>query len=128
MSVIEKLKIENPNEHDTYKLITYDILQARFEYLNACINETLRIDPPGIFVERTAGKDIELTNSDGSIAISFKKNDVVHIPVWSLHRMEQYFSEPEVFKPERFLSDNGEASINKYAYMPFGNGMLFFIF
>lgn len=123
VAVIEKLKAESPDEPDIYKLITYEAIQTRFEYLNAVINETLRIDSPGIFLERTASKDIELTNGDGSVSVSLKEGDIVHVPVWTMHRDEKYFPEPERFKPERFLSSSlSEPTFNKNAYNPFGTG------
>lgn len=123
VAVIEKLKAESPDEPDIYKLITYEAIQTRFEYLNAVINETLRIDSPGIFLERTASKDIELTNGDGSVSVALKEGDIVHVPVWTMHRDEKYFPEPERFKPERFLSSSlSEPTFNKNAYNPFGTG------
>ena len=45
----------------------------------------------------------------------------VLIPVYSLHREEEFWPEPDTFKPERFLPENKD-SINPFAYLPFGNG------
>ncbi|VVC98074.1 unnamed protein product [Leptidea sinapis] len=43
----------------------------------------------------------------------------VHVPVYSLHHDADYFPEPEVFRPERFLDKD---NIRQYTYMPFGGG------
>ena len=53
--------------------------------------------------------------------VPFKKDMGVMIPVYSLHRDEEFWSEPDTFKPERFLPENKD-SINPFAYLPFGNG------
>jgi cytochrome P450 len=38
-----------------------------------------------------------------------------------MHRLPQYFPEPECFDPERWLPER-EAALPKYAYIPFGAG------
>ena len=43
------------------------------------------------------------------------------IPVYALHRDEEFWSEPDSFIPERFLPENKD-SINQFAYLPFGSG------
>ena len=43
------------------------------------------------------------------------------IPIYSLHHNDEYWEEPEAFKPERFLPGNRE-SINPFTYLPFGQG------
>ena len=45
----------------------------------------------------------------------------VFIPTYSLHRDEEFWPEPDSFKPERFLPENKD-SINQFAYLPFGAG------
>src|SRR5699024_7009125 len=67
----------------------------------------------------TASKDIVLQNEDGSVRINLKKGDVVHIPIYSMHRDVEQWPEPEEFKPERFI---GESTFHKYSYLPFGAG------
>ncbi|KAH9389443.1 hypothetical protein TYRP_023317 [Tyrophagus putrescentiae] len=48
--------------------------------------------------------------------------EVVHIPVWSLHRDPAYWGEDAgEFKPERFL-ENSSAALKNAAYLPFGAG------
>ena len=45
----------------------------------------------------------------------------VFVPVYALHRDEEFWPEPDSFKPERFLPENKD-SINEFAYLPFGSG------
>jgi cytochrome P450 len=41
---------------------------------------------------------------------------------YALHRDPDFFPEPEVFKPERFIKNSGEPTHHPYAYIPFGGG------
>jgi cytochrome P450 len=86
------------------------------EYLDAVISETLRIFPPATALERSASEDIVL----GSEQIKVNKGDIIHVPVYALHRDPENFPEPESFKPERFLAEN--RSHHPYSYLPFGAG------
>jgi len=117
--LLDELKqAPNSDSDDPFKMVTYDNL-AQFEYLSAVINEALRIESPGIFVERRVAKDMELSNPDGSIRFQVKQDDVIHIPVYSIQRDPKLFPEPEKFEPERFI---GDTKFNKSAYLPFGSG------
>ena len=116
---LTKLREEsNSDETDPVKLVTFESLN-RFEYLNAVISETLRLNAPAPFIERTAAKDIQLETSDGKIRVNLKKGDVVHIPVYSTHHDGQQFPDPHTFNPDRFI---GEPSFHKDSYIPFGSG------
>src|SRR5699024_5896503 len=70
---------------DPVELVTIDSL-ARFEYLSGVISETLRIYSPATFTERQASKDMELATEDGRIRFNVKKGDMVHFPIYSMHR------------------------------------------
>lgn len=119
-STLDKLRQESDsNEPDPFKLVTYDALPA-FKYLGAVIDESLRLDSPGIFLERRVEKQMELSNTDGSVRFKVEPGDVIHIPVYSIHRDAKHFTDPELFKPERFLTNKPEH--HKYAYLPFGSG------
>jgi len=102
--------------------ITHDTL-ADLPYLNACINESLRLCPPLIRIERVCQKDWKHEES----GLFIPKGMVVLMPTWPIHYNEEYFENPEEFKPERFLNkDRNEsassASINPYSVMSFGQG------
>lgn len=134
VSVIEKLKQEKSEdeggreESDTFKLISFEAVQSRFPFLNAVIAECLRLHPPAIFTERTTSEDVllESENSNSSderlSRLSLKAGEVVHIPIWTLHRDRKYWGEDAgVFNPQRFIEDGG-ANLRNSAYMPFGAG------
>ncbi|XP_075827142.1 cytochrome P450 3A11-like [Microtus pennsylvanicus] len=92
----------------------YDKLME-MEYLDMVLNETLRLYPFGLRLDRFCKQDVEI---DG---VHVPKGSVVIIPVYALHHDPQYWPEPAEFRPERFSKEN-KGSINPYVYMPFGNG------
>ncbi|XP_018015218.1 cytochrome P450 3A24-like [Hyalella azteca] len=96
--------------------ITYqDIMEA--PYLDAFVAEALRLFPPTTFTERRCTKTYTIPGS----SITVPEGMMVSVPIWSLHRDEEYYPDPEQFKPERFLSGNKE-KIPSGAYLPFGMG------
>ena len=117
MDQIELLIKEN-EETDPIKLVTFDSL-SKFEYLNAVINEVLRLSPPLTNIERIASRDIRLETFDGKTAINVQQGDIIYMPIYSIHRDPVQFPEPEQFKPERFI---GRPTFHNYAYLPFGSG------
>ena len=84
--------------------------------MDAVIDETLRLYPTVIFLKRVSSADYELKGT----GITIKKDHVVHIPTYAMHRDPEYFADPEVFRPERFLPEN--IAHNLYTYLPFGAG------
>ncbi|CAG2177842.1 unnamed protein product, partial [Oppiella nova] len=93
----------------------YEAFHA-LKYMDAVIPETLRLFPSAIFLERVPNEDYELKGT----GITIKKDHVVHIPTYAIHRDPDNFVDPEVFRPERFLSEN--IAHNPYTYLPFGAG------
>ncbi|XP_016333936.1 cytochrome P450 3A27-like, partial [Sinocyclocheilus anshuiensis] len=82
------------------------------EYLDAALNESLRLFPVAGRLERVCKKTVDING------FLIPKDVVVMIPTYALHRDPDYWSDPESFKPERFTKDNKE-SIDPYMYMPF---------
>jgi cytochrome P450 len=87
----------------------------KLAYTRQVIDEAMRLYPPVWATGRDAvGDDV----IDGYIV---KQGSGINIPIWSIHRSPQYWSDPLSFKPERFAPDNA-AALTKGAYLPFGAG------
>ncbi|KAI4881998.1 hypothetical protein NFI96_023571 [Prochilodus magdalenae] len=92
----------------------YDTVM-NMEYLDAALNESLRLYPPGIRLERVCKKTVEING------LTIPKGTVIAVPTFPLHRDPEYWPDPDTFNPERFTKENKE-SIDPYVYMPFGAG------
>ncbi|KAL6425639.1 hypothetical protein ACFW04_009634 [Cataglyphis niger] len=103
-------------------LAPYEIIN-NIEYLDAVINETLRMYPVTPALDRVCVETFELPPTlPGTKPFTIKKGDSIWIPVYAFHHDPQYFEEPEKFDPERFLGERKKESLNCGAYLPFGLG------
>ncbi|EGI61798.1 Cytochrome P450 9e2, partial [Acromyrmex echinatior] len=99
--------------------VSYEVIN-RLEYLDAVINEALRLYPPMILLERLCEKTFELPPAlPDEKPFIMKKGMLVWIPVLAIHHDEKYYDNPKKFDPERFLNNKMNNSLN---YMPFGLG------
>lgn len=90
----------------------------RLPYTEAVICEIQRIAnvaPVGIVHRCTA--DVML----GKYAIP--KNTMALVSLYSLHMDADYWGDPHVFRPERFLDDSGQL-VKHECFLPFGLGSL----
>ncbi|XP_034951288.1 cytochrome P450 9e2-like [Chelonus insularis] len=100
---------------------TYEAVN-NMEYLDAIINESLRMYPIGLMLDRLCTKRFELPPAvPGGKPYVIEPGNNIWIPIWSIHRNPEYFPEPNKFLPERFL-EGGKETFNSSAYMPFGLG------
>ncbi|XP_057322620.1 cytochrome P450 9e2-like [Microplitis mediator] len=100
---------------------TYEAINSMI-YLDAVVNETLRLYPIAGFMDRLCTKSFELPPTlPGSKPLLVKPGDNLWVPVWSIHRDPQYFPDPDNFTPERFIGE-AKDSLNTSAYFPFGVG------
>ncbi|CAG2176701.1 unnamed protein product, partial [Oppiella nova] len=102
-------------EHIKSDTDSYDTLGS-LKYMDAVVAETLRLFPATVSTEREANRDYTLRGT----GITIKKDHIVHIPTYALHRDPEHFPQPDEFKPERFLAD--KITHHSYAYLPFGAG------
>lgn len=86
-------------------------------YVNACIQEALRLAPTLARIDRICTKNWEHKES----GLKIPKGMRVQLPAWPLHYNPEYFPEPEKFKPERFLPQNND-NLKQYALLSFGQG------
>jgi cytochrome P450 len=85
-----------------------------FNYINAVINESMRLYPPAWITDRVSIED------DTVAGYRIKKDTLIGISFYALHRNPKYWENPEDFNPERFLGEQRKESMN-YFY-PFGAG------
>lgn len=85
-------------------------------YLNAVIQEGMRIYPPAVMVPRQAASAFELQIGDQQV--QFAEGDMILMSPWLLHRHEKYWDQPDKFIPERWL----EPGFKPKGYFPFGLG------
>jgi len=98
---------EMPEEHEASELMS-------LPYLSAACSETLRIHSVVMLTfARQVNEPLQLGG------YQFKPGDLVMGSVYSLHRREDLYPQPDRFRPERFL----EKQFSPYEFMPFGGGV-----
>jgi cytochrome P450 len=128
--VYKKLKDEVRGRFETADEITSP--SATFPYLNAVIQEALRIYPPvpiglpritpkggetvaGVFVPGGVGFIPAATSKSLTIL-----QTIVGVHMWSVTHSPNYFNDPDTFRPERWLDPN--CTDNLGASQPFSLG------
>jgi len=97
---------------------TYEVIN-RMKYLDAVVNESLRLYPLASFLDRKCVKETELPPATpNGESITLKPGDYIWVPTSSLHHDPKYYSHPDKFDPDRFLNGNVDNSV----YLPFGIG------
>nr|AKD43164.1 Cyp4d1-RA [Drosophila melanogaster] len=95
--------------------VSYELLN-QLHYVDLCVKETLRMYPSVPLLGRKVLEDCEINGklipAGTNIGIS---------PLY-LGRREELFSEPNIFKPERFDVVTTAEKLNPYAYIPFSAG------
>jgi cytochrome P450 len=84
------------------------------KFTRAVIDETMRLYPPAYLIARAAAAP------DTIAGMPVKKNDVVLIAPWLLHRHEKLWRDPNAFIPQRFMPPAPPP--DRFAYLPFGVG------
>jgi cytochrome P450 len=86
----------------------------RLKFTRAVIDETMRLYPPAFLIARSAAA------ADTIAGLPVRKNDLVLIAPWLLHRHEKLWNQPNAFIPSRFMP--GAPTPDRFAYLPFGVG------
>lgn len=101
--------------------VTYELING-MEYLEAVINEALRLYPINLFLERLCVKKFELPPAfPNGKPITIEPGQNVLYPTLSIQRDPKYFPNPEKFDPERFMG-SAKSNVNPLTYIPFGIG------
>lgn len=107
---------------DEVKPILFDIIETqnletfkKLSYVRQVVQETLRLYPPAALIQR---KNIE---EDSFKGYQIPAGSNILLPIFAIHRMENYWQQPTEFIPERFNAEE-IAQKPKFAYFPFGGG------
>ncbi len=82
-------------------------------YTTACIEEAMRLNPPGWLFGRLAEEDDVLSGH------TIPAGTLVMMSAFLTHRRADFWAEPLAFKPERFLD---KPKRHPFAYYPFSGG------
>nr|KYP51054.1 7-ethoxycoumarin O-deethylase [Cajanus cajan] len=89
----------------------------RLPYIQAIVKETLRLHPSApLLLPYVAGEDVEVSG------YTIHKGNQVLINAWSIGRNPQFWEDPLLFEPERFLRSNVDFKGRDFEYLPFGAG------
>jgi len=110
----ERIAEEYHNVVATEGSLNYQAL-AKLDYTTRVIKEAMRLYPPAWGIIRETMRDATLGR------YKIKKGDVVVLAPYAVHRMAEYWPNPEAFDPDRFLPERMKNQ-HKYTYFPFGGG------
>ena len=94
--------------------VTFQVL-PRLKYLNAVLQEAMRLYPPAWITERIPIEDDEF---EGLI---LPKNRIIGIYIYGVHRAPEYWTDPEKFDPSRWMDEKAKGQ-PAFSYLPFGGG------
>ncbi|KAH6983962.1 cytochrome P450, partial [Ilyonectria destructans] len=114
--VVSKLKSELKSAFPSTRSVPDYQTCSRLPYLQAVINETLRMYPTIVaMLPRTATHDSIVAG------VPVPKGTIVGIQNYTVHRWEPAFPNPEDFNPDRWLDDE-KMEQRKEAFVPFSVG------
>lgn len=90
-------------------------------YLDKCIYEALRLNPPLALLTKICTEATDLVDIAGN-TIKIEMGDAINIPVYSIHRDQDHYSNPKMFYPERFDEIDVKTCMDKCTLLTFGAG------
>ncbi|PYH43686.1 cytochrome P450 [Aspergillus saccharolyticus JOP 1030-1] len=115
----EKMQKITQEIREAFKDEKIDMIRlAQLKYLNACIEEGLRVYPPV-----PVGAPRQVPEGGMTVCGEFVPANVsVSVHQWATYRSPENFKRPDDFVPERWTDDPEFASDNKAAFQPFSYG------
>lgn len=86
----------------------------RLVFTRQVILEAMRLYPPGHTLVRIASRTMDIAGT------TIRAGTRVIVPIYALHRHRMWWTDPEVFDPDRFAP--GVAPPDRHVYLPFGAG------
>ncbi|KAH3861757.1 cytochrome P450 3A24-like [Dreissena polymorpha] len=97
------------------KKVTYELVN-KMTYYDTVIDEVCRLYPTASMIVTRVG-----ACSRKYKGIRFPAGMAIQGNIWALHRDQEYWEDPEEFRPERFATEN-KSNIRPYSFLPFGAG------
>ncbi|XP_039304801.1 cytochrome P450 4C1-like isoform X1 [Solenopsis invicta] len=85
------------------------------QYLERCIKESLRLYPSVYFISRITTEEAQLKSH------LIPVGTIMHLHIYGVHRDPNFWPNPDVFDPDRFLPENSR-NRHPYSYIPFSAG------
>lgn len=92
---------------------TYDEAKNKFDYLEACIKESLRLYPSVPFITRNSEVPLDLCG------YNVPAGTEIVLLIYSIQRSAKYWTNPNQFNPDRFAN---EGIKHPFSYTPFSAG------
>jgi cytochrome P450 len=102
---------------DTLARLTDEVAAGESAYLEAVVQETLRLRPVISIVLRRLVEPMELGGRTLPAGVAIVPS--IHL----VHRRPDIYPSPDEFLPERFLEDEGGKAPGTYTWIPFGGGV-----
>ncbi|KAG5306909.1 CP4C1 protein, partial [Acromyrmex insinuator] len=87
------------------------------QYLERCIKEALRLYPSVFFISRVISDHVQLKTQ----SYLLPPKTMLHLNIYGVHRDPNFWSNPEIFDPNRFLPEKIR-NRHPYSYLPFSAG------
>ncbi|XP_015179367.1 PREDICTED: cytochrome P450 4C1-like [Polistes dominula] len=88
---------------------------SKLSYLERCLKESFRLYPSVHIISRRISEDMQLKR------YLIPSGTYCNINIYSVHRNPEYWPNPNVFDPDRFLPENIKGR-HPYSYIPFSAG------
>ncbi|KAL6416388.1 hypothetical protein ACFW04_013528 [Cataglyphis niger] len=108
-----RIEVENAMQESGEKL-TMRSLQ-NLSYLERCLKEALRLYPSVFVISRNVEEDVKLHSH------VIPAGTTLFLNIYAVHRDPNFWSNPEVFDPDRFLPERIQKR-HPYSYLPFSAG------
>ncbi|OQR66534.1 cytochrome P450 3A4-like [Tropilaelaps mercedesae] len=115
--VQDELRRELLEATDGGTVFDFERLQ-KCHYMEAVIQETLRMYPP---IHGFTIRDASVDKTYPAFGLRIPKGQSVAASMHTIHYRSDYFPDPHIFRPERFLPKN-RSSLVPNAWQPFGAG------
>ncbi|KAH8263591.1 hypothetical protein KR044_011089 [Drosophila immigrans] len=91
-------------------------------FMDACVQESIRIFPPAFMSNKLCTETIELPNKNGS-SFTVERGTTVVVPHYCFMTDEEHFPNPQEFQPDRFMQPDAlKVYRERGVYMGFGDG------